>query len=227
MSKDSITNIPATDNMPQKPQYIHEQHNTNCQQFFGPVTGCVFAMPGANVYQSPQAANTPSKAKPKKKRPAKADKNDTPPLTFTFTRKRGLTDQHLLLMLNILQREQWIMPESNPDRFIDLFSGKESDCHIIWNPDTGKGILRDLFRMMLEGGFIECPGGYKYVQIVESHFIYPNGQHVTGLKGGYTSQKAKNIIDNCRKVLLINPKASNYSDTEEIRELFSDIRYDG
>lgn len=227
MNRDSANNIQAIDNMPQKPQYIHEQHNTNCQQFYGPVTGCVFAMPGANVYQSPQPSNKPTKTQPKKKHTANADKTDTPPLTLTFTRKRGLTEQHLALMLNILQREQWIMSESDPDSFIDLFSGKESDCHIIWNPDTGKGILRDLFRMMLDGGFIECPGGYKYVQIVESHFIYPNGQHVTGLKGGYTSKKAKNIIDNCRKVLLINPKANNYSDTEEIRKLFSDIRYDG
>lgn len=227
MSKDSITNIPATDNMPQKPQYIHEQHNTNCQQFFGPVTGCVFAMPGANVYQTPQPAMNPPKAKAKKKHTANANKTDAPPLTLTFTRKRGLTEQHLALMLNILQREQWIMSESDPDSFIDLFSGKESDCHIIWNPEIGKGILRDLFRMMLDGGFIECPNGYKYVQIIESHFIYPDGQYVIGLKGGYTSKKAQNVIDNCRKVLLINPKAGNYSDTEEIRKIFSDIRYDG
>ncbi len=41
------------DDQPAKPMYIKEQHNHNCQQFFGPVTGCVFAMPGANVYQTP------------------------------------------------------------------------------------------------------------------------------------------------------------------------------
>ena len=227
MNRDSANNIQAIDNMPQKPQYIHEQHNTNCQQFYGPVTGCVFAMPGANVYQSPQPSNKSPKTQPKKKHTANADKTDTPPLTLTFTRKRGLTEQHLALMLNTLQREQWIMPESDTDSFMDLFSGKESDCHIIWNPEIGKGILRDLFRMMLNGGFIECPKGYKYVQIVESHFIYPDGQYVIGLKGGYTSKKAKNVIDNCRKILLINPKASNYSDEEEIRQYFSDVRFDG
>ena len=36
---------------PAEPLYIKEQHNHNCQQFYGPVTGCVFAMPGAQVYQ--------------------------------------------------------------------------------------------------------------------------------------------------------------------------------
>lgn len=44
---------PVTPNV--TPANIHEQHNTNCQQFFGHVTGCVFAMPGANVYQQPTA----------------------------------------------------------------------------------------------------------------------------------------------------------------------------
>ncbi len=34
-----------------KPTYIHEQHNSNCQQYFGPITGCIFAMPGATVNQ--------------------------------------------------------------------------------------------------------------------------------------------------------------------------------
>ena len=43
------------DDQPAKPVYIGEQHNHNCQQFYGPVTGCVFAMPGAQVYQQPEA----------------------------------------------------------------------------------------------------------------------------------------------------------------------------
>ena len=38
-----------------EPLYIKEQHNHNCQQFYGPVTGCVFAMPGAQVYQQSEA----------------------------------------------------------------------------------------------------------------------------------------------------------------------------
>ena len=38
-----------------EPLYIKEQHNHNCQQFYGPVTGCVFAMSGAQVYQQSEA----------------------------------------------------------------------------------------------------------------------------------------------------------------------------
>lgn len=44
------------ENQPAKPEYIKVQHNHNCQQFFGPVTGCVFAMPGAVVNQYPNGA---------------------------------------------------------------------------------------------------------------------------------------------------------------------------
>ena len=47
------------DDQPAKPVYINEQHNHNCQQFYGPVTGCVFAMPGATVYQQPVATPQP------------------------------------------------------------------------------------------------------------------------------------------------------------------------
>lgn len=47
--------LPMED-QPAKPVYIKEQHNQNCQQFYGPVTGCVFAMPGAVVNQYPNGA---------------------------------------------------------------------------------------------------------------------------------------------------------------------------
>ena len=36
-------------NQPQKPEYIERQENNNCQQFYGPISGCVFAMPGSTV----------------------------------------------------------------------------------------------------------------------------------------------------------------------------------
>ena len=36
-------------NLPQKPEYIENQVNNNCQQFFGPVSNCVFAMAGSHV----------------------------------------------------------------------------------------------------------------------------------------------------------------------------------
>lgn len=40
-------------NQAQKPEYIEHQENNNCQQFFGPVSGCVFAMAGSTVNMPP------------------------------------------------------------------------------------------------------------------------------------------------------------------------------
>ena len=48
--------IQPMEDQPAKPVYIEKQENHNCQQFYGPVTGCVFAMPGATVYQHPEPA---------------------------------------------------------------------------------------------------------------------------------------------------------------------------
>ena len=62
------------DDQPAKPVYINEQHNHNCQQFYGPVTGCVFAMPGATVNQYPngtaQAASSSQKNSVEETQPA-------------------------------------------------------------------------------------------------------------------------------------------------------------
>lgn len=62
------------DDQPAKPVYINEQHNHNCQQFYGPVTGCVFAMPGATVNQYPngtaQAASSSKNSSAEETQPA-------------------------------------------------------------------------------------------------------------------------------------------------------------
>jgi hypothetical protein len=58
--------IQPMEDQPAKPVYIEKQENHNCQQFYGPVTGCVFAMPGATVNQyqgaAPKAAPVPENA---------------------------------------------------------------------------------------------------------------------------------------------------------------------
>ena len=46
-----------------KPTYINEQHNNNCQQFFGPISNCTFMMPVA----TPSSKKKSSMAKPKTK----------------------------------------------------------------------------------------------------------------------------------------------------------------
>jgi len=39
---------------------IQQQTNNNCQQFFGPVSGCVFAMPGSQVTQTSTPSSNPN-----------------------------------------------------------------------------------------------------------------------------------------------------------------------
>lgn len=220
----------------------HESLNPITQQFFCPIYCSVILLPGVNVNQTyasspeattqaPQEADQPtrSSAKPskrKRKQPAKGDDTFEPTLD-TFIRRKGLTDPHFALLLSALQRVGWIDEATDPDDFVALFSGQPCDCHVMWNRSVGKGVLRDLFKMMLDGGFIRCPEGVQYLRLIESHFIYPDGQPVRGLKSGYTSRKAQKMFDNCRKLLLIHPEASSFrSMADQIREDFNDIHYD-
>lgn len=169
-------------------------------------------------------APQPARKRKKSSSAANDDKEFTP-LLDTFKHRSGLTDQHFALLFNTIQREGWLDESSDMEEFVSLFKGKPSDCHVVWNRDIGKGVLRDLFRMMIDGRFIKCPEGLQYIQIIESHFIYPDGTPVRGLKGGYASKKAKTVISDCRSILLINPKAKNYSSmAEEIADEFSDLR---
>ena len=216
----------------------HELHNPHAQQFFGPIYCCVIVMPGAHLnqtYASPEASEpTPADAAPsttpskpsKRKRAPKREEAFEPTLDV-FIRRKGLTDGHFALLLSALQRVGWIDEATAPDDFVALFSGEPCDCHVMWNRLVGKGILRDLFKMMLDGGFIKCPEGVQYLRLIESHFIYPDGQPVRGLKGGYASQKAQRVLQTCRKLLLIHPEAGNFrSMADQIREEFDDIRFD-
>lgn len=185
--------------------------------------GCLVPVPQGNNPATPSQPQAPKKrSKPSTPNPAPAKA----PLLETFTRKQGLTDQHLTLLFSTLQKEGWITDDSNPDDFLSLFDGKPTDCKVIWNPSVGKGILRDLFQMMVDGHFIAPPAGFGYLRIIESHFMYPDGQYVHGLKGGYTSRKAKALIHTCRNILALNPRAKDFrSMKSEIDDEFSDIRY--
>lgn len=57
-----------------KPTYIKEQHNYNCQQFFGNITNCTFTMPAATPASSnsPATLNTTNRKRPKQKKTATA-----------------------------------------------------------------------------------------------------------------------------------------------------------
>ena len=67
--------IQPMEDQPAKPVHIEKQENHNCQQFYGPVTGCVFAMPGATVNQYPNAVTTQNDAASKPSAPENATRN--------------------------------------------------------------------------------------------------------------------------------------------------------
>lgn len=75
----------------QKPDYIEHQENHNCQQFFGPVTGCIFAMPGSNVTsQTPQASQAPIEHYEAE---AQTKKSRGPKKNSLFRNERGQKDE--------------------------------------------------------------------------------------------------------------------------------------
>ena len=102
------------ENKAYKPEYIENQVNNNCQQFYGPVSGCVFAMPGSHVHMSPnsdtlpldatrevediECANKPQKRGPKKHslfRNKYNERDEERTKTEIERLKRYISDHHL------------------------------------------------------------------------------------------------------------------------------------
>ena len=215
---------PVTPNV--TPANIHEQHNTNCQQFFGPVTGCVFAMPGANVYQTPSSTKTMdstgsptvkktdssskkssslpdvSAAKIKK---ARQNKKTAARELMTF-RSRGVHEQCLKLLYQQMVKDEWIEARTTCNDFIELFSGDRSEGIIYWSGKYGKGTLVCLFRLMEVEGLIEYDEVFTLPKILMGHFVDTNGQALTNLDNGDpANEKAGCEMQDYIKILKYNP----------------------
>lgn len=150
-----------------------------------------------NVYgvQKPQRpAATPTNTEKRESAPFE-------PVTATFTKKRTLT-YHIVALYQDLIKEGWI-EEGNPDDFCALFEGEPSECRIVWTKKVGKDNLYALFKMMVDNNFITVPSGFGLQRIVESHFVYKNGEYVTGIDSGKPSDSARSMITNWRKLLEI------------------------
>lgn len=121
------------------------------------------------------------------------------PVTATFTKKRTQT-YNIVALYQDLIKEGWI-EEGNPDDFCALFEGEPSECRIVWTKKVGKDNLYALFKMMVDNNFITVPSGFGLQRIVESHFVYKNGEYVTGIDSGKPSDSARSMITNWRKLL--------------------------
>ena len=114
-------------------------------------------------------------------------KADFKPISATFTKSGTVLNANLTLVFQFLVENKWIAQSSDPDAFTDLFLGKSSEKTIIWL--KAKGVLRDLFKMLIDEGVITCPDGYTYLQIVSSHFTDKDGNYLTDLNSGYSGKK--------------------------------------
>lgn len=151
---------------------------------------------GKQVFYGAQRPQRPAAA------PTNAEKRESAsfePVTATFTKNRTQTYNIVALYQDLL-KEGWI-EEGNPDDFSALFEGKPTDCRIVWTKKVGKDNLYALFKMMVDNSFITVPSGYGLQRIVESHFVYKNGEYVTGIDSGKPSESARTLITSWCKLL--------------------------
>ena len=147
----------------------HFEKDSNCQVFNGPVTGCVFAMPGATVtQQAGQPLNHDAEeAKPTPKtgggRPKKAGTKIRAAFSYGGELVRvGMLYQGLCAL-------GWIDGQTDKQLFIELFSGGEVSQRIIWKGDANT--LAELFRRLVnERQLVELPEKHTLWVMVSGHF---------------------------------------------------------
>lgn len=140
--------------------------------------------------------------KPERRKP------DFNPVTATFIKDGAVLNANITLVFQFLVEKKWIANHSNPDAFLALFSGYTSDKSIVWL--KAKGVLRDLFKMLIDENIISCPEGYSYLQIVSSHFTDQEGNFLTDLNSGYTGKKIQTDLSHI--LVLMKAKYQNEDD---------------
>lgn len=148
-----------------KPTYIKEQHNHNCQQFFGNISNCTFMMPSA-----PPSEGSADKSGKRRKKTVTAKEK---PLTIRYYRhgNKGIMARQRQ-RVDILYRKwtewKWIDADTDPDDFDRLFEGQPRHCNIKW---TGtNATLTILMQQLLEQDFIEKQTNCSAKHLVEKQF---------------------------------------------------------
>lgn len=157
-----------------KPTYIKEQHNYNCQQFFGNITNCTFTMPAATPASSnsPATLNTTNRKRPKQKKTATATTSENP-MTIRYYKhgNNGLLKEqtHRVYILYRKWTEWgWIDENTRSDDFDRLFEGSPCHCNITW---TGtNATLTILLQELLKQSFIERQTGCTAKYLVTKQF---------------------------------------------------------
>ena len=152
--------IVPMDDQPAKPVYINEQHNHNCQQFYGPVTGCVFAMPGANVYQQPMVTPQPNG---KDARSAENATCNPQPCKETIL-------QYVMKLHPFLVRKEWQEKYSSLwESILDLpaVASKVYDKGRQQNTTFNRNLVGNILHLLAESGVLATANATKLSEALE------------------------------------------------------------
>lgn len=139
-----------------------EQHNNNCQQFFGPISNCTFMMPAATSPSSKQKKSPKLKAKPSGK-----------PMTLKYY----VHGNNSMLMkqrrrVDILFRKftewKWIDNKTTAADFDAFFEGEPRHCNITWTANST--VLTILLQELLKQTYIERQTRCAAKSLVEQQF---------------------------------------------------------
>jgi len=159
----------------------------------------------------------------KSAKPQKVQKAQKPRESMTLQQTSGLTKGHLTLLYQKLTGEGWI--DGNEADFLALFAGVRDDtCQLTWRGRYGKGTLVELFRRLTGEGLVAVAAGFTLPAVLEGHFRDERGQQLTGLdKGNAANDKALPVIEECVRLLKINPGRltdGGYDDDDEFESRY-------
>lgn len=134
--------------------------------------------------------------RPKRKAAPQAEEEPAfKPTRNTFLLCNGSMAVHVELMLSELVKEGWMAKQTQPDTFLKLFRGVPSGVRLVWL-DNG-GVLKELFRQLIEHERIAYPKGEGYLKILRSHFVNAEGQDLGELKSTKCRDTALPLIQRC------------------------------
>lgn len=149
-----------------KPTCINEQHNHNCQQFYGKLNNCTIVCPSV----SPSGVNAQKKKKQQKK--GSVATSDMPKTIKYFKYDNEGLRHEQEHRVGILFRKwiewKWIGKDTMSDNFDSFFVGKPYHCNINW---TGtNAILTQLLSILLKQSFIERQTNCSAKHLVQKQF---------------------------------------------------------
>ena len=144
-------------------------------------------------------APTPILTSPRKT-PAKRPVPRVTNATFTY-RWLATAPQRITTLYQYLLRAQWIAADTNPDDFLSIFTGKESNARIKW---IGSNLqLAYLIRIMTEQNYISTPKRIGKWTCVYNHFVDKNCRQLPKLSRLHIPKKSKSAVEQMAE--LLNP----------------------